>query len=68
MDNMLVTVNGEQEELAPGSVADLLARRGNEAARVVVELNGRILAREDFAQTCLQAGDRLEIVQFVGGG
>lgn len=51
---MDVTVNGETEAIAePCSVAGLLAARGHDAARVVVERNGEILPRERFAQTLL---------------
>lgn len=35
---------------------------------VVIELNHRILAREEFSTVCLSDGDIIEIVQFVGGG
>ena len=66
---MDVTINGETESLAaPCSVADLLAARGHDATRVVVERNGEILPREHFSQTILRETDNLEIVHFVGGG
>ena len=51
---MDVTVNGATEAIAePCSVAELLAARGHDTARVVVERNGEILPRERFAQTLL---------------
>jgi len=60
---------GETESFAkPCSVADMLAARGHDAQRVVVERNGSILPRELFSQTVLCQGDSLEIVHFVGGG
>ena len=49
-------------------VAELLAARGHDAKRVVVERNGEILPREHFSQTMLCEADNLEIVHFVGGG
>lgn len=36
--------------------------------RVAVELNGTIVSRARWEETLLQANDKLEIVQFVGGG
>lgn len=36
--------------------------------RVVVEYNGAIVPREEWPEIRLSAGDRVEIVQFVGGG
>ncbi|MDR1659561.1 MAG: sulfur carrier protein ThiS [Desulfovibrio sp.] len=66
---MEICVNGEKEFLAqPATVADVLAARDNAANRVVVELNGSIVPREDFAETTLREGDALEVAHFVGGG
>ena len=66
---MDVTINGETETLAAAcNVAELLAARGHDAKRVVVERNGEILPREYFSQTILCEADNLEIVHFVGGG
>ena len=66
---MDVTINGETETLAAAcNVAELLAARGHDAKRVVVERNGEILPREHFSQTMLYEADNLEIVHFVGGG
>jgi thiamine biosynthesis protein ThiS len=36
--------------------------------RVAVERNREIVPRDQWAGTTLQAGDNIEIVQFVGGG
>ena len=36
--------------------------------RVAVELNRDIVPRDRWGETALYEGDRLEIVQFVGGG
>lgn len=64
-----VTINGKSEELpSDTTVAALLAQRGIRTPLVAVEHNGRILQREDYPRVAIQAGDRLEIVHFVGGG
>jgi thiamine biosynthesis protein ThiS len=41
---------------------------GLDAARVAIEHNGTIVPQDCFAATALNDGDRLEVVQFVGGG
>jgi thiamine biosynthesis protein ThiS len=66
---MRLTVNGETRE-APDSatLADLLASLGIEGGRVAVERNREIAPRSLWSQIVLADGDRLEIVQFVGGG
>jgi thiamine biosynthesis protein ThiS len=35
---------------------------------VAVEHNGEIVPRASWPETVLEAGDRLEVVHFVGGG
>lgn len=64
-----VTINGKVEELPRGlTVAQLLAQRQIHTTLVAVELNGRILQPDEFERVTIAAGDRLEIVHFVGGG
>lgn len=64
-----VRVNGEQRVLnAAMSVADLLEELGLSISRVAVEFNREILPKPSYADTLLREDDRLEIVQFVGGG
>jgi sulfur carrier protein len=66
---MKVQINGEEREVAEGlTLAGLVEHLGMKADRVAVELNREIVRRERWSQTRLQAGDRLEMVQFVGGG
>ncbi len=64
-----IQVNGNTETIPDGmTVAGLLEKKGVNPNRVVVELNRRILPREEYASTVLRAGDVMEVVTFVGGG
>jgi thiamine biosynthesis protein ThiS len=64
-----ITVNGEQRTSNPGStVTELLQQMGLDPGRVAIERNLEILSRPHWQKTVVQAGDRYEIVQFVGGG
>jgi thiamine biosynthesis protein ThiS len=64
-----ITLNGEAHELAgPLTVADLLAQLDIDSRRVAVEHNLIVLKRDTFSTTLVQAGDEVEIVNFVGGG
>lgn len=66
---MKIAVNGEEVDLPAGTtVMQLLARFKLPPVRVAVELNRAIVTRKDFAVATLHAGDRVEIVTFVGGG
>jgi sulfur carrier protein len=46
----------------------LIAALGLQGDRVAVEHNGEIVPRTNWPETALAAGDRLEVVHFVGGG
>ena len=66
---MQLTVNGRQREIADGQdLLGLLREHRLEPRLVIVEHNGRILRPGDYEGVALAAGDRVEIVQFVGGG
>jgi thiazole synthase/sulfur carrier protein len=62
-------VNGEATT-APDSVtvAAFLEGMGLPQKGVAVERNREIVPRSTFEATILAEGDRIEIVQFVGGG
>jgi sulfur carrier protein len=64
-----ITLNGEPYEVEqPLSVAELLDKLDIDSRRVAIEYNFSILKRYAFPQTIVSEGDRLEIVNFVGGG
>lgn len=68
-DAVMVQVNGENRETPAGTtVPALLAQLGLNSGRVAIEYNLHILPRSKWEETRLAQGDRLEIVQFVGGG
>ena len=67
----MIVLNGAErslEGLADASIAALVASLGFRADRVALERNGDIVPRTAWAETMLQAGDRVELVHFVGGG
>ncbi len=64
-----IVVNGERREVPAGlGVTGLLSLLGLPADRVAIERNLEILSRSEWMSTAVQAGDRYEIVQLVGGG
>jgi thiamine biosynthesis protein ThiS len=66
---LVVTVNGEVRETAPGeTLAAFLASLGIDRRKVAVERNREIVPKSAFERVMLADGDQLEIVQFVGGG
>ena len=65
---MRIQVNGEPREVAATTVLALVEELGLDVRKVAVERNLEIVPRSLHASTALEDGDRLEIVQFVGGG
>jgi thiamine biosynthesis protein ThiS len=68
MDSMKLTINGESQSSSAETLGALVAGLGMKPDRVAIELNREIVPREQWPQTPLHDGDRLEIVHFVGGG
>ncbi len=52
----------------PASLDLVIAELGLKGDRVAVEHNGEVVSRSAWPQTGVDAGDRLEVVHFVGGG
>jgi thiamine biosynthesis protein ThiS len=65
-------INGQERAFpdAPAffTLAALVESLGMKPDRVAVELNRNIVPRDQWPQTPLTDGDRLELVHFVGGG
>ena len=69
LTHVFITLNGEPHELTqPLTLAELLATLAIDPRRVAVEHNLEIIRRDAFANTTVREADRIEIVNFVGGG
>jgi len=66
---MVITLNGEWYELdQPVTVSALLERLDIDPRRVAIEHNLELIRRRTFETVVIKDGDRLEIVNAVGGG
>lgn len=66
---MQILINGEEKAFAaPLTVSALLDALGLVPRKIAVERNLEIVPRSQFDETSIKDGDRIEIVQFVGGG
>jgi len=66
---MEIRVNGESMQVDEDiTLAALLQRLGLAGKRVAVEVNARIVSASRHDEHRLQAGDRVEIIQAIGGG
>lgn len=67
--SLSLTVNGETRAMPVGStLADLIELMALAGKRFAVEVNGEIVPKGRHGEQVLQAGDRVEIVQAIGGG
>lgn len=65
---MLVKINGKPEEIQSGTVLELLKTKNIEPQMVAVEINNKMLERDDFSTTHLNDGDHVEFLFYMGGG
>ncbi len=66
---MKITLNGESRDLPEAAtVAQMLDLLGYGARRVAVELNRSVVPKSLHATQALAEGDRVEIIQAIGGG
>jgi len=66
---MKITVNGESKSYVEGvTIADVVSESGLQGKRIAVELNKEIVPYDQYDAHPLNDGDRLEIVQAIGGG
>lgn len=67
----VLKINGKEKRFpdgVPGTLMELLNQLDINQATVVAEINGKIIERQNFSQTRLSEGQRIELVRFVGGG
>ncbi len=69
---MELVINGQARDMTAihegSTIADLVEALALQPGRVALERNGEIVARDQWQATSVTAGDRMEIVHFVGGG
>lgn len=69
---MKLRINGQDREFAELDDVPALTRLIEllqlKADRIAIERNGELVSRSAWAEIDLTQGDKLEIVQFVGGG
>jgi sulfur carrier protein len=64
-----IHINGKEETLTAGTVAELLRARGIDGSRgVAVAVNGAVVPAGAWRSLALAAGDEIEIVRPFGGG
>ena len=65
---MQVTINGKTEEVPGGTVLEILKAKDVSPQMVAVELNSKMLERDEFGRTRVKDGDAIELLFYMGGG
>ena len=66
---MLIFLNGEKKDIPTGlTVKALLEQLHIKPERVAVEINEEIVRKATYAEVPVKENDRVEVVQFMGGG
>jgi sulfur carrier protein len=63
-----VKINGKSEEVQGPTVLDLLKAKTIDPHMVAVELNSKMVERDQLATTKIKDGDALEFLFYMGGG
>ena len=65
---MRLIINGDNIDSNAGTVKELLDELKIVSGRVAVEVNLSIIKKAEYESCRLKDGDRIEVVNFVGGG
>jgi sulfur carrier protein len=65
---MRVTINGKTEEVSGSSVMEILKAKDVSPQMVTVELNSKMLERDELGSTVVRDGDAIELLFYMGGG
>jgi len=65
---MRVTINGKPEDVAGSTILAILTAKDISPQMVAVELNAKILERDELAGAVVKDGDAIELLFYMGGG
>jgi sulfur carrier protein len=65
---MRVTINGKTEEVPGSTVLEILTAKDVSPQMVSVELNSKMLERDELGSTVVKDGDAIELLFYMGGG
>ena len=64
-----IQLNGKKISIHTNfSVRDLIKKYKLQEKKIAIELNGVILPKQNYIKKKLKDNDKIEIVQFIGGG
>ena len=69
LKNIKIQLNGKKHQIKLGyNLKDLLKTLKKDNNKVAIELNGEIADKKKYNKIFIEKNDKIEIVQFIGGG
>lgn len=66
---MKITINGQEREFAAGTTLEEIINKLDLKGKVMAAaINMQIVKQEKWNETIIQEGDKIELLDFVGGG
>ena len=69
MKKINVYINGEKKLISISSnLSDVLKNFEIDASKIAIEINKKVIPKSLYKNTLIKNEDKIEIVQFIGGG
>ncbi|WP_416148551.1 sulfur carrier protein ThiS [Salipaludibacillus sp. HK11] len=65
---MNLIINGQAHDLQSHTVTDVISHFKLKPNLIIVEMDGEIIDRDNWSETVLKEGSKIELVEFIAGG
>lgn len=65
---MEILLNGKTITTKSTTLSQFIAESGFDTRALIAEVNLKVVKEKDWSETRIHAGDRIELLSFVGGG
>ena len=65
---MYIILNGEETAVSSQTLHAMVEEKGFDPDSVIAEVNLKLIKKDNWVQTRLAEGDKVELLSFVGGG
>ena len=65
---MYIILNGEETAVSSQTLRAMVKEKGFDPDSVIAEVNLQLIKKDNWDQTTLAEGDKVELLSFVGGG
>ncbi len=66
---MEIFINGEKKELTEQlKLLNLIQKFKINSKNLIIEINGEFVDNQNYEKVVVKAGDKIELIRFIGGG